>query len=137
MAGNTVPIHGRICRIEKNDVNVEFSVDWSINVTVDLADTSRQGQAWKESLAGQSGWTGSMTFHLVTDNTEQKALLDNIIAAAPGTKLTDLEFVLEDSGDHLAGDIFLTTFAVTASVGDTVNCTFDFTGDGALTLTVA
>lgn len=137
MAGNTVPIHGRVCRIEKNSVVVDFSVDWSINVAMDVADISRQGQAWKEILAGQSGWSGSMTFHIVTDNTEQKAFLDNIVTATPGTQLTDVNFNLEDTGDFFSGNLFLTTFAIQSSVGDTVNCSFDFTGDGALALTVA
>ncbi len=137
MAGNTVPIHGRVCRIDDGGTLIDFSVDWSINVAMDLGDSSRQGQSWKENVAGQSGWTGSMTFHLVAGNTEQKAMLDNIITATPGTKLTDIKFMLEDSGDYFSGDLFVTSFATSAAVGDTVNCSFDFTGDSALALTVA
>jgi len=137
MAGNTIPIHGRVCRIDDGGALIDYSVDWSVNVSVDLSDANRQGQAWKENLAGQSGWSGSMTFYFVAGNTQQKSLLDNIVAASPGTKLTDIKFMLEDSGDYFAGDIFLNGFATSAAVGDTVNCSFDFTGDGALALTVA
>ena len=137
MAGNTAPIHGRVCRIDDGGTLIDYSVDWSINVSVDMADANRQGQAWKENLAGQAGATGSMNFHFVAGNTEQKALLDNIVTAAPGTKLTDIKFMLEDSGDYFSGNIFLNGFAITTAVGDTVNCSFDFTLDGALALTVA
>lgn len=137
MAGNTAPIHGRICRIDKGGTLIDYSVDWSMNVSVDLADASRQGQTWKENLSGQAGATGSMTFHFVAGNTEQKALMDNIVTASPGTKLTDVKFMLEDTGDYFSGDVFLNGFGVTTSVGDTVNCTFDVTVDGALALTVA
>jgi len=141
MAGNTAPIHGRVCRIIDGATEIEYSADWTINVSVDLADASYQGQAWKNNVVGQAGWTGSMTFHFVAGNTEQKALLDNIVTAAPGTKLADIKFSLEDTGDYLwstaANGIFINGFAVTAAVGDTVNCSFDFTGDGALVLVVA
>ena len=137
MAGNTVPIHGRVCRIDDGGSLIDYSVDWNISVSVDMADASRQGQTWKESLAGQAGWTGSMTFHFVAGNTEQKALLDNIVTASPGTKLTDIKFMLEDTDDYFAGNLFLSSLATSATVGDTVNVSFDFTGDGALALTVA
>lgn len=137
MAGNETPIHGKKCRIDKGGVLIDFSVDWSINVSVDMADASKQGADWKNSLAGQAGATGSMNFHFVAGNPEQKALMDNIICATPGTLLTDVKFMLEDSGDYFSGNVFLNGFAVPTSVGDTVNCSFDVTIDGELSLTLA
>jgi len=137
MAGNTAPIHGRVCRIDDGSTLIEYSVDWTINVSVDTSNASYQGQAWKNAVIGQTGWTGSMTYHFVAGNTEQMALLTNIVTASPGTKLTDIKFMLEDTADYFAGNIFLTSFAITTSVGDTVNCSFDFLGDGALALTTA
>ena len=137
MAGNIAPIHGKICRIDDGGVLIDFSVDWSISVSLDVADKSRQGQHWKENLPGQAGWSGSMTFHFVAGNTEQKAMMDNIIAAIPGTQLTDISFMLEDTGDFYSGNLYLTSFSTSAAVGDIVNCSFDFTGDGALDLTLA
>ena len=55
MAGNTTPIHGKVCRVEKNSVVMEWTEGWSITVTLDMADISRQGQDWKENLPGQAG----------------------------------------------------------------------------------
>ncbi len=137
MAGNTAPIHGKICRIEKNSVLVAYSADWSINASLDMADKSALGDSWKTALPGMGAWDGSMTFHLVMGNTEQKALHDSLVAATPGTLLTDVEFNLEDTGDYYSGNIYLTSLAVVTGIGDIVKLSFNFQGDGALTLTVA
>ena len=83
MAYNTTPFHGKLCRVEKNDVAMDYGDGWSINASVDMADISRSGQHWKEGLPGMAGWNGSFSGHLVAGNTEQKAFLDNIIAATP------------------------------------------------------
>ncbi len=137
MAGNTVPIHGKVARIDKNSTLLDFTEGWDISVELDLDDISRQGQHWKESLPGQAGWTGNISAQLVTANTEQAALLANIIAAVPGTKLTDMKFMLEDSGDYLAGDLFLTSMPITSGVAGKVTVSWAFTGDGVLALTTA
>lgn len=137
MAFNTSSFHGKAARIEKNDVAIDYSVDWSINVNLDMADISSQGDSWKTGLPGLAGWNGSMTFHFVAGNTEQKALMDNIIAATPGTKLTDIIFLLDASTNGFTGNIYLTSFAITAAMGDVVNCSFNFAGDGALSLSAS
>lgn len=137
MAGNTTPIHGKVCRVEKDSVNMEFTDGWTINVTLDMADKSRQGQNWKEALPGQASWDGSFSGQAVMGNTEQKAIFDNIITPTPGTKLTDMEFTLEDSGDYLSGNLYITGVGIDARVGDIVKFTVNFQGDAVLSLTVA
>lgn len=137
MAYNTVPFHGKLARIEKGGTKVEFSADWNIQVQLDMADASRQGQHWKEGLPGQAGWSGSMNYQLVLGNTEQKALVDNIIAATPGTKLTDIKFLLDADTNALTGNLFVTSLNITSSVGDIVKGSFNFQGDGALSVTDA
>ena len=137
MAGNTVPIHGKVARTDKNGTLVEFTEGWDISVELDMDDISRQGQHWKESLPGQAGWSGNITAQLVTANTEQAALLANIVAAVPGTLLTDMKFMLEDASDYLAGDLYITGLAVPGAVGGKVTVTWPFTGNGVLALTTA
>ena len=137
MAGNTTPIHGKVCRVEKNTVVMEWTEGWSITVTLDVADISRQGQDWKENLPGQAGWSGSFSGSFVAGNTEQKAILDNIVTATPGTKLADMEFNLEDTGDYLSGNLYITGVTIDGRVGDKTLFTVNFIGDGALSLTVA
>ncbi len=135
MAFASTPFHGKLTAVEKNGTKVDYEVSWGFNASVDMSDVSRKGQQWKEQIPGQGSWNGTMTFHFVPGNTEQKALMDNIIAATPGTKLTDVKLLQDADTNAFTGDIYLTTFGVTAAVGDKVDCTFNFVGNGAPALT--
>jgi len=135
MAYNTVPFHGKACRVEKNNVATEYTEGWSLDVSLDMDDISRQGQDWKEALPGQAGWNGSFVCHFVAGNTEQKAFMDNIIASTPGVKLTDVKFLLDGATNAFTGNIYITGFSMNPTVAGKVSCTFSFQGDGALTLT--
>jgi hypothetical protein len=134
MAYNTTPFHGKLARVEKNNVAMDFTDGWSIDSSLDMADIARQGQHWKEGLPGQASWNGSFSGQLVLGNTEQKAIVDNIITATPGTKLTDMKFLLDVATNAFVGDIYITGVSVSPAVGDVVKVTVNFQGDGALTL---
>lgn len=131
------PIHGKVTRIAKNSVAIGNEIEYNIEFSVDLDDISAKGADWKKWLAGQGEWGGSMNFNLDPSNTEQKALIDNIVTATPGTVLTDVEFRLEDSGDYFSGDIIVTNFPVSAPVAGKVTGNFTFKGDGAPSFTYA
>lgn len=137
MAYGTVPFHGKLCRVEKNDVAMSYSRGWSLDVSLDMADSSAQGDSWKTGLPGLAGWSGSFEAYFVAGNTEQKAFFDNLIAASPGTKLTDVKFLLDAATNAFTGNIFITGFSIPASMGGVVTCTVSFQGDAALTLTNA
>lgn len=133
MAYTTTPLHGKVARAEKNDVAVDFTDGWEIDATLDMADASYQGQNWKYALPGMSGATGRITGHWVAGNTEQKALFDNIVTAAPGTKLTDVKFLVQGTTEGFSGNIYVTGFALRAPMGDTIKFTIPFQLDGAPT----
>jgi len=135
MAYNTTPFHGKAVRIEKNDVAMEYTQGWTLNVTLDMADASRAGQDWKEALPGQAGWSGSLNIHFVAGNTEQKAFFDNLITATPGTKLTDVKFLLDGSTNAFTGNVFITGFSMNPTISGVASATISFQGDGAVTLT--
>lgn len=137
MAYNTTPFHGKVCRVEKNNVAMDFSKGWNIQSSLDMADVSRQGQYWKEGVPGQAGWNGSFEAHFVAGNTEQKAFFDNLVSATPGTKLTDVKFLLDGSTNAYTGNIYITGITINAPIGDAVSASISFQGDGALTLTDA
>lgn len=137
MAYNTTPFHGKVCRVEKNNTAMEYSKGWSMNIKLDMSDASRAGQDWKEGLPGQAGWDGSFEAYFVAGNTEQKAFFDNLIAAAPGTKLTDVKFLLDGSTNALTGNIYITGISINATMGGVVSATINYQGDGAVTLTDA
>lgn len=135
MAYNTTPFHGKVARIEKNDVAANYSISWSLDVSLDMADASRQGQSWKEALPGMAGATGTMEYMLVLGNTEQKAFIDNLITATPGTKLTDVKFLLDGSTNAFTGNLYITGFSCNTAIGDVVKGSFPFQIDGALSVT--
>ena len=137
MAYATTPIHGKTCRVEKNSTVVDFTDGWNIDTTIDMADISRQGQAFKEGLPGQASWSGSFSGQFVMGNTEQAAIVGNLITASPGTKLTDIEFNLDTTANKLSGNIYITSVGINASVGDKVSLTVNFQGDGALAIAAA
>jgi len=137
MAYNTTPFHGKDARIEKNDVAMDFSEGWNINSTLDMDDISRQGQDWKEGLPGQASWSGDFSCQLVLGNTEQKAFVDNLITASPGTKLTDVKFLLDGSTNALTGNIYITGISFGNNVSGKSTVTFNFQGDSALSATDA
>lgn len=137
MAYNTVPFHGKVCVVEKNNVAMAYSRGWSLDVSLDMADASRVGQNWKEALPGQAGWSGSMEVYFVAGNTEQKAFFDNLVTAAPGTKLTDVKFLLDGATNAFTGNIFITGLSIPVSMGAVVTATMSYQGDGALTITDA
>ena len=120
MAYNTVPFHGKMCRVEKNDVAMEFSEGWNLGVQLDMAEKNRAGQHWKEGLPGQAGWQGSFGFQLVLGNTEQKAFLDNLITATPGTKLTDVKFLLDVATNAYVGNLFIMGVSIDTNVAGVV-----------------
>ena len=132
MAYNVVPFHGKVCRVEKNNVVMDYSKGWSLSVTLDMADASRSGQNWKEALPGQAGWNGSFEIYAVLGNTEQIAFFNNIVTATPGTKLTDVHFNLDVAANHFSGDLFITGVSVNATMGGVVSATVNFQGNGAL-----
>jgi hypothetical protein len=137
MAYNTVPFHGKVCQVEKNNVAMDFGLGWSISASLDMADASRAAQNWKEGLPGMAGWNGSFSGQVVLGNTEQKAFLDNLITAAPGTKLTDVKFLLDGSTNAYTGNIFITGYSCAPGIGGVVTHTFTFQGDGAMSVTSA
>jgi hypothetical protein len=128
---------GKVCRVEKGGTKMDYSMGWTLNVQLDMADSSRSGQNWKEALPGQAGWNGSMEVHFVPGNTEQKAFFDNIVNATPGTKLTDVKFLLDADTNAFTGDIYLPGLAIPAQMGGVVKATINFQGNGALALTDA
>jgi hypothetical protein len=136
MAFNSVPFHGKTAKITKNNVVVGFECGWDININVDTVETNRKGQDWKEVLAGQAGWDGSAKFHFVAGNTEQKALMDNIIATTPGALLTDIDFLLDSTSNALVPStgLILTGMPISAPIGDKVSVSITFKGTGVLTL---
>jgi len=113
---------------------MSYSKGWTLNVNLDMADTTAQPDAWKTGIPGMAGWNGSFEMYFVTGNTEQKAFFDNMVAAGPGTKLTDVQFNLDTTTNAFIGDIYVTGITINPSMGDVVSATVNFQGDDALSV---
>lgn len=137
MAYNSTPFHGKVCRVEKGGTKTNYTLGWQITANLEMGDTTSCGDSWKTGLPGLASWSGSFNGHFVAGNAEQKAFFDNIVAAAPGTKLTDVKFLLDADTNAFTGDIFVTSFSVSPAISGVVPFTINFQGDGALTLTDA
>ena len=137
MAHATVPTHGSTCRVEKGDTVMDFTDGWTIHAEVDLAVIACQGQSWKGKLPGQGDWNGSFSGQLVLGNTQQKAIVDNIINATPGTKLTDIKFLMDVAANYFSGDCFIKSIDFNAPATGPLAFTVNVEGNDALSLTPA
>jgi hypothetical protein len=137
MAYSTVPFHGKACLVEWEGTAIAYQKGWSISVNLDMADASRSGQQWKEGLPGQAGWSGSFEMYAVPGNAQQILVFNNLIIAAPGTKLTGTKFLQDGATNAFTGSFFVTGISVNATMGGVVSATVSFQGDGALAQTDA
>jgi len=132
MALNSIPFHGKTCRIEKDGTELEYNVDWNIDVTIDIGDGKRMGQQWKEGYPGLTQWDGSFKGSFAPGNTEQKAFFDNIVAAIPGIRLDDIDFNLDSSDNYFEGAIYVASLRITVDVNNKVEFDIGFRGHGVL-----
>ena len=140
MAGNTIPVHGKICRIAYGTAgagtNIAETSGWSGTISKDFADASAQGDAAKKSLPGQYSWTFNFNGALCLGNAPQKAIYDAMISGAVLTGATALEWVLDAPGNYYTGDCYVQNFNPTAALNDIVKFTATVQGTGAITLTL-
>jgi len=134
MTYTSTPTHGKVARLEKGDTAVDYIGEWNLEFNLDMATQERQGQHWKNHSPGQAGWGGSARGHAVLGNTQQKALHDNLVTATPGTKLTDMKFLIDGSAEGWSGDLYVTSIKIGAGVTGIVSIDMTFMGDGEPTL---
>lgn len=113
---------------------VGYLIDWSMSITLDMADSSRMGQQWKESLPGQSGASGSASGYFVADQTLLNCLQSSIAA---GEKYFMLQLFTYDpdqdqTGDHYNVWATFTSWQVGATINEVVKESVNFTVHGMI-----
>jgi len=133
------PIHGKVCKVTLDDGanKVAEMGEWTITASLDVDEDTQFGDNWKTYLAGLASWSGTMSGNFDPSDTYQKELIDALVAASPGTTITDARFELEDSNDYFSGSLIVTSVEVNPSIAGTVKVSIGFQGTGALSLTVA
>jgi hypothetical protein len=107
---------------------VGYLIDWSLNVTLDMADCSRMGQNWKESLPGQAGASGSANGYFIGGEALLHCLQQSIAA---GDKYFLLQLFNYDpdqdqTGDHINAWVTFTSFQIGADIGSVVKEAVNF-----------
>jgi hypothetical protein len=125
-------IKGKDATIKKNSVAVAYMHEWNINVAIDEEDLSDFGDDWKEVGGNLAEWDGDMTGFFDPTNTEQKAMHDALITAAPTGELTDVTFYLTGSL-YYSGNILITNISISVAASGHIKIKISFKGNGALT----
>lgn len=116
---------------------VGYLIDWSLNVTLDMADCSRMGQAWKEALPGQAGGSGSANGYFIAT----ESLWLNLKKAIEGgakyflLQLFNYDPDQDQTGDHINAWVSFTSFNLAADIGSVVKETVNFQINGAISFT--
>ena len=124
-------LHGKDATLKKNDVVITLMNEWSIDASLEEHDISDFGDDWKAFAAGLAEWSGSMSGLFDPTQTEQKAIHDALITAAPTGALTDMKFFINGS-NYYSGNVIITGVNISVVVNDEIKVTFTFKGNGAL-----
>lgn len=109
---------------------------WSLNADVEMLDDTAMGDDWRTVKGGLGSWSGTATAHLDYDDTAQAAAIVDILASSPSGDSVALVF-LAASGKTFGGNALVSNVSMTADLGNVIEVSFTFTGNGALTPTWA
>lgn len=137
MAWPTAPVHGRLARVTVAGTAIDYTSDWTLNWSRDIATVQRQGQDYKDSFGGQAGFTVSLNGPFV-NSSELKALMAVAISTGGATAYlastgtTTLKFCFDTTDNKLTfvGGLILSGMNITAGVGDVIRASYTFTGSG-------
>lgn len=122
--------HGKNGKVKLSDDAVGSVQKWSMNQSVEVADTSVMGSTWQSHLAGIPGWSGSVEALFDPLDTDGQVAL--VIGAS-------VSLGLYSDGDAVGKKYFTGTATVTSIATETdmkgaVKATFNFQGNGAMTI---
>ena len=105
---------------------------YTLNAEVAMYDSTVMGDDWRTyhvdaTLVGS--WSGSGECYLDYDDTKQKAMIDDIMAASPASATKAMVYGVYDE-KLFYGLIMMTNLTITADNGSLVTVTFNFTGTG-------
>jgi len=135
MAYSTVPVSGRLCRVEKNNVLFTFSEGWNLNIQAEFIDSTYQGDTWASNLKNIQSWDGDFDVAFVPGNTEQIAIVNHLLSGT--AVLTDMKFLLETTTSGFNGDIWVESCGVKTATKDKVTMNVKFKGNGALAISAS
>jgi len=117
---------------------VGYLIDWSLNLNLDMADISSQGDVWKTALPVMGGGSGSAGAYFVATQTMLKNLQATL--SAGGAKFFLLQLFNYDPDQDQTGDHFnvwatITGWNAASGVGEVVKQTVNFQVEGEISFT--
>lgn len=105
---------------------------WSVTVTRDTVEDTAMGQDYRTFKKGLSSWSGSME---IVYNDTSDAEVSSALSPEQDEAVT-VEFYVDETNaatSKFAGEVIVTSFAITDTYDGLVTATVDFTGNGAPT----
>ncbi len=109
---------------------------WTLSTEVDLLVDIAMGDKWDTQVGGIARWNGSATAHLDYDDAQQAAIIVDIMAATPTGDSVAMIFLVA-TGKTFTGNALVQSVSITQTIGEIVEVTFNFVGNGALAPTWA
>jgi len=104
-------------------------VDWTVNATINVADTTPVGVTWAENTELGKNWTMSISCNYDPDDTVMVALISAYVSGP--ALMTSLHCYGDATGNY-GGSGIITSATITKSVGSVDKFTATFQGTGAL-----
>ncbi len=108
--------------------------NWSLELSLDMLETTALGDDWKNYITGLKEWSASSEgdYEVPVDADGQQALQD---AFLNGTTVTVKLYV--DGTNYYKGEAYINSLSIEDPVDDVVSISIEFTGTGALTFETA
>jgi hypothetical protein len=108
--------------------------EFTLHTEVDVLDVTHMGDVWERKLPDLGRWNGTVRCSFdYGDTTGQKVMTDKVVGATPGGTAATIELVIA-TGKKFTGSAFITSLDVTHATRAVAKATFNFVGDGALTV---
>lgn len=116
---------------------VGYLIDWSLSLSLDMADQTAMGDAWKSALPGQAGGSGSANAYFIATQTLLNNLQESI---ASGDKYFLLQLFNSDpdqdqTGDHINAWVSFTSFNLAPTISAVVKEAINFQVQGEISFT--
>jgi len=108
---------------------VAYLMDWNLNLTLDMADASRSGQAWKEALPGQAGASGGANSYFIGTETMYWNLAQHMATSGPKYFFMELypwDIDHDQTGDHYLAWVTCSGFSLNTGIGEVVKEALSF-----------
>ena len=107
---------------------------WTLDAEVDVLDDTVMGDNWETKKGGRGKWSGGATAFLDYDDAQQAAIIADIAVADPTGDSVAMIYLVA-TAKTFTGNMIVSGFSVSQPKDGVVEVTFNFVGNGALSMT--